>query len=133
MLKILIIDDDESVLLVERKILQRCGFDQEIFTFKSSEAALKFLKEEDGDQKFLIMLDINMPVMNGWQFLNKMEELGRAENIFVIMVTSSIDRYDKEIAENYKSVIGFIEKPITTGNCLQIKDLTQLAEFFKVL
>ena len=71
--------------------------------------------------------------MNGWQFLNKMEELGRDKNIFVIMVTSSIDRYDKEIAENYKSVIGFIEKPITTENCLQIKDLTQLAEFFKVL
>ena len=133
MLKILIIDDDEIVLLVERKILQRCGFDQETFTFKSSEAALKFLKEEDEDQKFLIMLDINMPVMNGWQFLNKMEELGRDKNIFVIMVTSSIDRYDKEIAENYKSVIGFIEKPITTENCLQIKDLTQLAEFFKVL
>ncbi|MEP6263010.1 MAG: response regulator [Gillisia sp.] len=133
MLKILIIDDDEIVLLVERKILQRCGFDQEIFTFKSSEAALKFLKEEGEDQKFLIMLDINMPLMNGWQFLNKMEELGRNDNIFVIMVTSSIDRYDKEIAANYKSVIGFIEKPITTENCLQIKGLTQVAEFFKVL
>ena len=133
MLKILIIDDDEIVLLVERKILQRCGFDQETFTFKSSEAALKFLIEEAEDQKFLILLDINMPVMNGWQFLNKMEELGREDNIFVIMVTSSIDRYDKEIAENYKSVIGFIEKPITTENCLQIKGLTHLAEFFKVL
>ena len=132
-MKILIIDDDEIVLLVERKILQRCGFDQETFTFKSSDAALQFLQKEEEDQKFLILLDINMPVMNGWQFLTKMEDLGRNDNIFVIMVTSSIDRYDKEIAQNYKSVIGFIEKPITTENCLQIKDLTQLADFFTTI
>ena len=131
MLKVLIIDDDEIVLLVERKILQRCGFNYETLTFQSGEAALNFLKKEDKDQHFLILLDINMPVMSGWNFLLKMEELERSENIFVIMVTSSIDRYDKEMAKSYKSVIGFIEKPITTENCLQIKGLTQLADFFK--
>lgn len=131
MLKVIIIDDDEIVLLVERKILQRCGFNQETLTFKSGEAALNFLKEEDKGQHFLILLDINMPVMNGWEFLTKMEALGRNETIFVIMVTSSIDRFDKEVAQNYKTVIGFIEKPITTENCRNIKDLTQLAEFFK--
>ena len=133
MLKILIIDDDEIVLLVERHILQRCGFKYETLPFKSGEAALNFLKEEDKNQKFLILLDINMPVMNGWNFLLKMEALERSENIFVIMVTSSIDRYDKEMAKKYKTVIGFIEKPITTENCLQMKDLTQLAHFFKVI
>ncbi len=130
MIKVLIIDDDEIVLLVERKILQRCGVDHEIFTFKSGEAALAFLKAEDKNQKFLILLDINMPVMNGWEFLLKMEGLERNENVFVIMVTSSIDRYDKQVAQKYKNVIGFIEKPITAENCQQIKNLPEISRFF---
>ncbi|QED36550.1 response regulator [Antarcticibacterium arcticum] len=130
MLKVLIIDDDEIVLLVERKILQRCGIDKETITFKCGEAALEYLKNQDTDQKFLILLDINMPVMNGWDFLRQMESLERNENIFVIMVTSSIDRYDKQVSENYNSVIGFIEKPITAEDCKQIKNLPEISSYF---
>lgn len=133
MLKVLIIDDDEIVLLVERKILQRGGVDHETITFKNGDAALEYIKGQEVEQKFLILLDINMPVMNGWDFLRKMECLGRNDNIFVIMVTSSIDRYDKQVAREYKSVIGFIEKPITAKDCDQIKNLSEISSFFKML
>lgn len=130
MLKILIIDDDEIVLMVERKILQRCGIDKETITFKNGNAALEYLKDQNPDQKFLILLDINMPVMDGWDFLLQMESLGRNENVYVIMVTSSIDRYDKQLAEKYKTVISFIEKPITANDCKQIKNLKEISHFF---
>lgn len=130
MLKILIIDDDEIVLMVERKILQRCGIDKETITFKNGNAALEYLKDQNADQKFLILLDINMPVMNGWDFLLQMETLNRNENIFVIMVTSSIDRYDKKLAEKYNTVISFIEKPITADDCKHINNLPEISHFF---
>lgn len=130
MLKILIIDDDNIVLLVQRKLLLRCEFNNPIFTFTKGEKALDFLKEEDDSQNFLIFLDINMPGMNGWQFLAEIKNLKASQNIFVIMVTSSIDNFDKEVAEKFENVIGFMEKPITGKDCLRIKDTPEIKHFF---
>lgn len=131
MLKVLIIDDDDIVLLVESKIMQRCGISKAPLTFNSGKLALEYLKQEDQAQNFIILLDINMPGMSGWDVLEKLEQLNLAKNFFVIMVTSSIDRYDKEIAVKYKNVISFIEKPITTRNCDEIKSLPAIKHFFE--
>lgn len=130
MLKVLIVDDDEIVLLVQRKILQRCAITNTPLSFSKARAALNFLEEQEPGN-FLILLDINMPEMNGWQFLQKLKELQNPGNIYVIMVTSSIDNYDKEVAQNYPHVIGFVEKPITTHNCGKIKDLPEISRYFK--
>ena len=129
MLKVLIIDDDEIVLLVQRKILQRCEVSNNPYSFKNGHDALKFLEKESGEY-FLILLDINMPGMNGWQFLEKLKEVPDNKEIFVIMVTSSIDGYDKVAAGKYSNVIGFIEKPITAENCSKIRTLPQVVQFF---
>lgn len=128
--KILIIDDDDIVLMVERKLLQRCGVTNEIISFKKGQKALDFLLNEDPNQEFLILLDINMPTMNGWQFLSKLQELNVPNVIHVIMVTSSIDGYDKEVAEKYNCIISFIEKPITSDTCENIKQIPLLKEYF---
>lgn len=129
MLKVLVVDDDEIVLLVQRKILQRCGITNKPFTFKSGFDALDFLKAEENGA-FLILLDINMPGMNGWQFLSRIKNLNPSVKIYVIMVTSSIDGYDKEVAAKYSEVIGFIEKPITSKNCEKIKSLPSIVKYF---
>lgn len=130
MLKVLIIDDDEIVLLVERKMLERCGIAKESLSFSAGKPALQFLKDDTQFENILILLDINMPVMNGWEFLANLEEQNLSKNIFVIMVTSSIDHYDKEKAEKFNRVISFIEKPITAENCGKIKSLKEIADFF---
>lgn len=130
MLKVLIIDDDEIVLLVERKMLERCGIASNSISFSAGKPALEYLYSNSISQNFLILLDINMPGMNGWEFLEALEEQQLSENIYVIMVTSSIDRYDKEKARKFKSVIGFIEKPITSENCSKIKSLPEISGFF---
>lgn len=130
MLKVLIIDDDDIVLLVERKMLQRCDISAHPISFKGGKPALRYLSEIGNEEAVLILLDINMPEMNGWEFLSQLEQLGRKNNIFVIMVTSSIDRYDKEVAQRYSMVIGFIEKPITADNCKKIKSIKEIADYF---
>lgn len=133
MLKVLIIDDDEIVLLVESKILQRCGIAKAPLTFSSGPQALEYLQheKENDTENFIILLDINMPGMSGWEVLEKFEQLKMTNNYFVIMVTSSIDIYDKEIALKYKNVIAFVEKPITTLNCNDIKSLPAIKHLFK--
>lgn len=130
MLKILLIDDDEIVLLVQRKLLQRCGFNNEILSYRGGETALNYLAKANSNEHFLILLDINMPKMNGWQFLKKLSQLEVVSRTYVIMVTSSIDKYDKEAAEEYSCVIDFIEKPITVDNCTRIRSITARLDFF---
>ncbi len=130
-MKILIIDDDSIVLLVQRKLLQRCDFNNPIFSFTRGEKALEYLKEENESQSFLIFLDINIPGMNGWQFLNEIKGLKGSHNIYVIMVTSSIDNLDKEVAEKFQNVIGFMEKPLTVKDCERIKGSPEIKHFFR--
>lgn|SRR5690606_3181866 len=130
MLKVLIIDDDDIVLLVERKMLQRCLISTEPLSFKGGKQALEYLKETNDNEDVLILLDINMPQMNGWEFLQHLEELQNESKIYVIMVTSSIDRYDKEVAQKFSKVIGFIEKPITAENCEKIKTIREMVNYF---
>ena len=130
MLKVLIIDDDDIVLLVERKMLQRCKISSQPISFKGGKPALEYLAKVNEDEDVLILLDINMPEMNGWEFLSQLESLDKTNQIFVIMVTSSVDRYDKEVALEYTRVIGFIEKPITAENCEKIKLIEKVSGYF---
>ena len=131
MAKILIIDDDSIVVFVQQKILQKCGVSYEPLAFKDPLEGLKYLQDEMNEQSdYLIFLDINMPSMSGWEFLEKVEEMDYSNKVKVIMVTSSIDAYDKKKAVNYKNVFSFIEKPITVDRCNELKATQELASFF---
>lgn len=130
MLKVIIIDDDDIMVFLQRKLFQRCGLAKNPISFKIASAAIEFLKNEDSNLHFLILLDINMPGMNGWEFLEILKEMKISENVYVIMVTSSIDFYDKEKAKTYPNVIDFMEKPISEENCNRIKEYLLLKEFF---
>lgn len=129
-MKVLIIDDDPIVLFIQEKMLKKCEISTLPFTFRDARKAIHFLKLQEPEHHFLILLDINMPLMNGWDFLEEIEKLDVYSNLNVLMVTSSIDSYDKQKAKIYKSVIGFIEKPISTESCLKIKQHPNLKMFF---
>lgn len=131
MQKILIIDDDAIVIFLQQKILQKCGFINVPYTFCGGKEALEFLANEDPDDEFLILLDINMPGMSGWEVLENLKTMEISKNINVIMVTSSIDNGDKQKAENFSYVISFIEKPISMETCNRIKQFPQLKNFFR--
>lgn len=130
MLKVLIIDDDAIVLFIQEKMLKKCEVSSNPFSFKDARKAIKFLQLQEPEHHFLILLDINMPLMNGWEFLESIKSLDINSRIKVLMVTSSIDGYDKKKASIYENVIGFIEKPISTENCLKIKEIPELQMFF---
>jgi CheY-like chemotaxis protein len=121
--KILCIDDDPITLMLCRKVIERVEFTKEIDTVNNGEEAIKYfdtLFEEKINNPSvvypkLVLLDLNMPVMDGWDFLESFNKKDY-QNIFIstrfIVVSSSIDPYDINKAKTYP-VIGFLSKPVT--------------------
>lgn len=130
MLKVLIIDDDDIVRLVQGKLIQNCGISNDPLKFKRGHEAIDYLKSASNEDHYLLLLDINMPMMDGWEFLEEIEKMDVKDNIYVFMVTSSIDYNDKEKAKKYSNIINFIEKPITSQNFENIKTLPLLSQFY---
>ena len=131
MLRTIIIDDDEIITLLQRNIVKKCELDPDPYSFSNAEVALDFLRERTSSEEFLIMLDINMPQMTGWEFLERLKSVPNNQNCFVVMVTSSIDRSDKRKAANDSHVVDFIEKPVSARHCSKLKGLERLAEYFE--
>lgn len=131
-LEVLIIDDDEIVVFIEKKMMANHEISKNPVVFKSALPALEYLKERKGyDKHFLILLDINMPVLSGWEFLEEIETWPEKERYHVVMITSSVTQKDKAKAEKFSRVQEFLEKPITTADCSRIKNLKGLIPFFQ--
>ncbi|WPY99743.1 response regulator [Christiangramia sp. OXR-203] len=133
MLRTIIIDDDDIVTFLQKKIVSKSGLDTDPLVFKDAHKALEFLEyEASEDQEYLIMLDINMPAMSGWEFLDHIKKLPSDERLHVVMATSSIDRKDKREAANDPHVVDFIEKPLSARHCEKLKGISKLAPYFQL-
>lgn len=114
---ICLIDDDRIYQFTAKKILESVGFTKEIIAFFNGEEAINYFKEnykEESKLPTIIFLDINMPVMDGWQFLEEFQkispELSKPINIY--MVSSSVDDYDIQKSKEYTLVADYVIKPI---------------------
>lgn len=107
--KIVLVDDDKVYLFLASKIVQNMFPDASIKTCHNGQEALEFIKNETPD---LLFLDINMPIMNGWDFLNEVNRQEIPIKFPIHIVTSSIDIEDKAKAEMINLVKGYIVKPL---------------------
>lgn len=102
------VDDDKIQHMINRKNLQRINPYLETHFFDNPYEALQWLKDGKAD---LLILDVNMPEMQGWDFL---DELGKTGNsVEVKMLTSSMDPMDLEKSKAYSQVSGFLVKPLS--------------------
>lgn len=115
---VLLIDDDPINNIVNKKLISKHSASIEIFEFQDAEKAVIFLKESPANKPDVILLDINMPKMNGWQFLDIYQNLNINSRLF--MLTSSIAREDETRARNYSVVHGFLIKPLNGDKIKQI-------------
>jgi CheY-like chemotaxis protein len=110
---ICIIDDDPIYQLITKKIIEKNNLFSDRLSFTDGSEALDFFEEEKKIPDILL-LDIEMPGMDGWDFLdefcNLKKSFGKDINIYII--SSSIANEDIEKAKTYNCITGFISKPI---------------------
>lgn len=119
-MNVLFIDDDPITLMLCKKVIEKVNFASNIFTSNNGEEALDFFNSLNQNNEFekidVVFLDLNMPIMNGWEFLDEYIKNGY-EKIFLktkfVVLSSTIDPKDINKSKTYDIVIDFISKPIT--------------------
>ncbi len=115
---ILLVDDDEVTNFYVEHLIRKMNLAQEIHVALSGQDALEFLSQlvqgADADMPDLILLDINMPIMNGFEFLEAFEHSALATNYHgkIFMLTSSGLEQDRARAAQFQSLCGYFIKPL---------------------
>lgn len=131
-LEILIVDDDKVVALLHKNQLRASHIEPSPVICSNGKDALDYLSRNDHPGKsFLVLLDLNMPVIDGWQFLKRLKRNPPKAKVFVAVITSSINQKDYLKAQTYSSVIHFCKKPLESGCVSKIKNLEPLRDFFR--
>lgn len=117
--EIWVIEDDPITSMLLRKLIERGQFAQSTVAFHNGKLPIQQMRKrrEDGDAfPDLIMLDINMPVMDGWEFLDHIVSEFNDLGLPIVIMTSSIDTNDVKKSKNYCCVKGYYYKPVTMDN-----------------
>jgi CheY-like chemotaxis protein len=137
--KVLCVDDDTISLTISQLLLKRTGFASEVVTAIDGSEALEYFEnlfandpDPVGNAPELILLDINMPVMNGWEFLQEYNPryVEKLVNTHIIILSSTIDPEDFALAKQYPVVMQFISKPLSIENLEELKSAPFIKQYF---
>ena len=120
-----VVDDDVIYQTIINKLIKKAGVFSAHSSFINGKEALNTLNSTIGENDFLpdiILLDINMPVMDGWEFMEeiKMIKSKISKKIIIYIVSSSIAIEDKNKSKTFADIIGYIPKPISVDDLLSI-------------
>jgi len=120
---IMLIDDNEIDNFINEKLIKAYYFAENVYVHTSTRSALEFLKNievtlDEIPENLIpshILLDINMPILDGFNFLDEFETFAPElkKKIRIAMLTTSLNPLDVEKSKQYKSVVKFIHKPLT--------------------
>lgn len=118
-------DDDKVFQFITGKILRTLNVIEKLLQFENGQELLNYLKlnfDKSENLPNVIFLDIQMPFMDGWQFLNEYSSLKIkfAKEIKIYILSSSISLYDKEKAKTYNQIAGYLVKPIEKKDYIKI-------------
>lgn len=126
---ILLIDDDPTTNFLNEELIYDLDVAQEVHVTLNGQEALDFIQKEgkyegrnDLPRPELIFLDINMPLMDGFEFLQKYKEIDETlrADIVVMFLTTTNDFFDKNKAQAEEVTIDFIEKPLSKSVLLSL-------------
>lgn len=118
-----VIDDDPIFVFGIKKVMQLIDFCEGILVFKNGQEALNNLKAIISAKEQLpdiILLDLNMPILDGWQFLEEFIKIPCNKKILIYVVSSSVDPEDVLRAKSYESVSDYIVKPISVAKLKEV-------------
>ncbi|WP_345949488.1 MULTISPECIES: response regulator [unclassified Mucilaginibacter] len=126
---VLLIDDDRPTNFLHKKVIEKTGLEVDVQALTSASDALEFLTctgkyagTTPVNHPGIIFLDINMPGMNGWEFMDAYRELSESQKarIVVIMLTTSLNADDRERAMQDKDIATFYHKPLRSQTVLDL-------------
>ncbi len=118
MSRVFIIDDDPIHQRIAQIMIAKHHIYDDFVSYTEAEKAIDFLTQNAASAELLpdvILLDLNMPVMDGWDFLDAFEKIVNDLNkeVRIFIVTSSVDDKDKQRSQDFSTVKGFISKPLS--------------------
>lgn len=113
---VMLIDDNEIDNIINEKIIEANQFADRILIFQTGQEALDYLAQQAGELPEIVFLDINMPIMDGFQFLDEFEKMPESvtSKCKVIMLSSSISPRDIDRAASRKHVKKYLNKPLNS-------------------
>ena len=124
MRKVVLIDDDETTNYLNKLVIEKSGLVDDVVVFHSANDALKYHQDHfDEIDGSLILLDINMPIMNGWEFLDSYGALEKKGSEKIVLLTSSISPSDKKRAAENPFVVDYRSKPLSTELLQELVDV----------
>jgi CheY-like chemotaxis protein len=131
MQQVCVIDDDEIYIYLIKKSLAALDIHHSVNAFSNGAEALKGLKaliEQQQPIPEIIFLDINMPIMDGWEFLKAFRDLQSqlSQKIPIYIISSSIAAEDKEKAKHFPEIVGYLSKPVELETLASIVQLQEL-------
>jgi CheY-like chemotaxis protein len=123
-----VVDDDAIYQIIVKKIIEKSAAFSSVSTFQDGDIAINSLKNTIEHNKALpdvILLDINMPQMDGWEFMKEMSLIKSQlqKKIAIYIVSSSIANEDKEKSKTFPDILGYLSKPVILNDLLMINSL----------
>ncbi|MGC1631790.1 MAG: response regulator [Gelidibacter sp.] len=122
---ICIIDDDPIFRFGTRKMMETVQLSLDFLIYKNGKEAFDDLLpklRQDTNLPDVILLDLNMPIMDGWQFLDELIKIPNAERIPIYIVSSSVDSRDIDKAKTYEIVNNYIIKPFSVSKIQELME-----------
>ena len=117
---VMLIDDNEIDNFINERMIRGCAFSEKIYVNSGTKSAIEFLKNISNTESTnlhypeLIFLDINMPLMDGFMFIEEFEKIKlKSSRTRIILLTSSLSPEDELKSKKYNVVSNFVRKPLT--------------------
>jgi CheY-like chemotaxis protein len=115
----LLVEDDQVDVMTVKRALEEIRVTNPVINRENGEEALKYLRDPDNERPCIILLDLNMPIMNGIEFLHVVKQDPRLKRIPVVVLTTSEEQPDK-INSFDLGVAGYMAKPVNYRQFVEV-------------
>lgn len=132
---VLLVDDDHIAIIITKEYIRLTEFAADVYIANDGLDAIDrlemILSSTESRLPLLVMLDLNMPMMDGWGVLDHWSARNhqKADEVYFVILSSSVDPADQRKARTYPFVLDFLTKPLEMDNLRLLKELDILSKF----